>query len=230
MSQNQNIIPVMFEELKNLISSIIKRLDNLQNFAKPTESNPPVDNMAFKRLEQQIQQIPKPDIAKLEQGQSAITQNCKVLLNSANQQDETLKEILNRLEQQDTQRPVQKHLHTIDIKSSKVVITIVGLSLFLFLSLVSNIYQWKENTKLSNNDIKYRYIKAWEGINAKDLYSLETIFEYEPDKAKQKSLRKSVEDYERKVRERAAELERARLKEEEAKCLLEEAEKLKEDK
>lgn len=227
MSQNQNIIPVMFEELKNLISSIIKRLDNLQNFAKPTESNPPVDNMAFKRLEQQIQQIPKPDIAKLEQGQSAITQNCKVLLNSANQQDETLKEILNRLEQQDTQRPVQKHLHTIDIKSSKVVITIVGLSLFLFLSLVNNIYQWKENTKLSNNDIKYRYIKAWEGINAKDLYSLETIFEYEPDEAKQKSLRKSVEDYERKVRERAAELERARLKEEEAKYLLEEAEKLK---
>lgn len=157
-------------------------------------------------------------------------QNCKVLLNSANPQDQTLKEILNRLEQQDTQNPVQKHLHTIDIKSSKVVIAIVGLSLFLFLSLVSNIYQWKENTKLSNNDIKYRYIKAWEGINAKDLYSLETIFEYEPDKAKQKSQRKSIEDYERKVRERAAELERARLKEEEARQLLEEAEKLKEDK
>lgn len=70
-------------------------------------------------------------------------QNCKVLLNSANPQDQTLKEILNRLEQQDTQNPVQKHLHTIDIKSSKVVIAIVGLSLFLFLSLVSNIYQWK---------------------------------------------------------------------------------------
>ena len=227
MSQNQNIIPVMFEELKNLLSSIIKRLDNLQNFNKPTESNPPIDNMAFKRLEQQIQQIPKPDIAKLEQGQSVIIQNCKVLLNTTNQQDETLKEILSKLEQQDNQRPVQKYLHTIDIKSSKVVIAIVGLSLFLFLSLVSNIYQWKENTKLSNNDIKYRYIKAWEGINAKDLYSLEAIFEYEPDKAKQKSLRKSVEDYERKVRERAAELERARLKEEEAKYLLEEAEKLK---
>lgn len=157
-------------------------------------------------------------------------QNCKVLLNSANPQEQTLKEILNRLEQQDTQNPVQKHLHTIDIKSSKVVIAIVGLSLFLFLSLVSNIYQWKENTKLSNNDIKYRYIKAWEGTNAKDLYSLETIFEYEPDKAKQKSLRKSIEDYERKVRERAAELERARLKEEEARQLLEEAEKLNEDK
>lgn len=227
MSQNQNIIPVMFEELKKLLGSIIKRLDNLQNFTKPTESNPPIDNMAFKRLEQQIQQIPKPDIKSIEQEQSIIAKNCKVLLNSANQQDETLKEILNRLEQQDIQSPVQKHLHTIDIKSSKVVIAIVGLSLFLFLSLVSNIYQWKENTKLSNNDIKYRYIKAWEGINTKDLYSLETIFEYEPDKAKQKSIRKSVEDYERKVRERAVELERARLKEEEAKLLLEEVEKLK---
>lgn len=142
-------------------------------------------------------------------------------------QNEELKEILNRLEQQNTQRPVQKHLHTIDIKSSKVVVTLVGLSLFLFISLTGNLYQWKENIKLSNNDIKYRYIKICDGIDSKTLHKLETIFEYEPDKAKQKSLRQSVEDFERRVGERAAELERARLKEEEAEQLLKEADKLK---
>lgn len=213
MSQNQNIIPVMFEEIKQILNKIIQKLDNLQNTPKPTEATPPTDDARFKRLEQQIQQIPKPDMERIERGQSVITQNCKVLFNTIAQQDEKLKEILNRLEQQNTQRPVQKHLHTIDIKSSKVVITLVGLSLFLFLALTGNVYQWKENTKLSNNDIKYRYIKINDGIDSKTLHKLETIFEYEPDKAQQKSLRQSIEDFERKERERAAERERARLKE-----------------
>lgn len=227
MSQNQNIIPILFEEIKEILHKIIQKLDNLQNTTKPIETNPPADDIRFKRLEQQIQQIPKPDMERIERGQSAITQNCKVLFNTITQQNEKLKEIFDRLEQQNAQRPVQKHLHTIDIKSSKVVMTIVGLSLFLFLSLASNIYQWKENTKLSNNDIKYRYIKINDGIDSKTLYKLETIFEYEPDKAQQKSLRQSIEDFERRERERAAEFERARLKEEQARQLLEEAEKLK---
>ena len=51
MSQNQNIIPVMFEELKKLLSNIAKRLDNLQNFTKPTESNLPINDTAIKRSE-----------------------------------------------------------------------------------------------------------------------------------------------------------------------------------
>ena len=227
MSQNQSIVIVMFEEMKQLLKKIIQKLDNLQNTPNPTETDHPTDDARFKRLEQQIQQIPKPDMERIERGQSTIAQNCKVLFNTITQQDEKLKEILNRLEQQNTQRPVQKHLHTIDIKSSKMVVTIVGLSLFLFLSLTGNVYQWKENAKLSSNDIKYRYILINDGIDSKTLYKLETIFEYEPDKAQQKSLRQSVEDFERRERERAAEFERAKLKEEKARQLLEEAEKLK---
>lgn len=98
-------------------------------------------------------------------------------------------------------------------KSSKVVVTLVALLLFLVLSFVGNIYQWKETIKLSNNDIKYRYIKVRQGIVSKDLYNLETLFKYEPDKTKQESLHQSIENYECKIQERAAELERDRLKE-----------------
>lgn len=220
MSQNQNIIPILFEEIKQILNKIIQKLDNLQNTTKPTESNYPTEDARFKRLEQQIQQIPKPDMERIERRQSVITQNCKVLFNTITQQDEKLKEIINRLEQQNIQLPVQKHLHTIDIKSSKVIVAWVGLSLFLFLILTSNVYQWKENAKLSNNDIKYRYIKICEGIDAKNLQNLEPIFEYEPDKAKQKSLRQLVENFERRERARAAELERAKLKEEKENQLL----------
>lgn len=160
MSQKQNIIPVMFEEIKQFLNNNIQKLDNQQNPINPTATNSPTDDANFKRLEQQIQQIPKPDMEGIKRTQSVITENCKVLFDTITQQDEKLKEILNKLEQQNTQLPVQKHLHTIDIKSSMVVITIIGLSLFFLLSLLGTIYHWKENTKLSNNDIKYRYIKS----------------------------------------------------------------------
>ena len=81
-----------------------------------------------------------------------------------------------------------------------------------------------------DNDIKYRYVKAMNGIDSEELYGLETIFEYEDDTEQQKGLRHDVEAFERKVRERAGELERARLKEEQANQLMEEAEKIKKKK
>jgi len=66
---------------------------------------------------------------------------------------------------------------------------------------------------MNDNDIKYRYIKATNGITTDNLYKLENIFNYNPDKEKIKEIRKEVEDYEKKIRERAEKLERERLKE-----------------
>ena len=111
MSQNQSIVIVMFEEMKQLLNKIIQKLDNLQNTPNPTETDHPTDDARFKRLEQQIQQIPKPDMERIERGQSTIAQNCKVLFNTITQQDEKLKEILNRLEQQNTTKtpPYDRH-------------------------------------------------------------------------------------------------------------------------
>lgn len=91
MSQNQNIIPILFEEIKEILHKIIQKLDNLQNTSKPTEINPPTNDAKFKCLEQQIQQVLKPDIERIERGQLAITQNCKALFNTIAQQNEKLK-------------------------------------------------------------------------------------------------------------------------------------------
>ncbi|MCE8583380.1 hypothetical protein K0E99_00285 [Bacteroides fragilis] len=118
----------------------------------------------------------------------------------------------------------------IELKSSKVVIALVSLGVSLFGSVSYNVYQFTENNRLSDNDIKFRYIKAFGEITPENLLKLETIFEYEPDKQKQRSLRRMVEEHEQRVAQRARDLEQARLKEAQADQLRKEAESIKQKK
>lgn len=94
-------------------------------------------------------------------------------------------------------------------------------------SVCCNIYQFSANNRLSNNDIKFRYIKAFGEITPENLLKLEIIFEYEPDKQKQRSLRRMVEEHEQHIEQRARYLEQARQKEAQAEQLQREAEQIK---
>lgn len=100
----------------------------------------------------------------------------------------------------------------------------------LFSSVCYNVYQFSANSRLSNNDIKFRYIKAFGEITPENLLKLETIFEYEPDKQKLHSIRQMVEEHEQRVEQRARDLEQARLKEARAEQLRKEAESIKQKK
>ena len=126
--------------------------------------------------------------------------------------------------------PPQKHLHTIELHSSKTVIALVSLTTFLFCSIIGNISQYRDNDRLSNNDIKFRYIKALGEATPETILQLESIFEYEPDKQKQRILRQRVEQHERAVAERARALEEANLKATLAEQLRHEAEKIRQSK
>ncbi|WP_297088266.1 hypothetical protein [uncultured Draconibacterium sp.] len=121
----------------------------------------------------------------------------------------------------------QRHYHTLDFKSTKVFIILVVMSLLLNGSLFYNIHQYREYKRLSESDIKYRYIKTSNGTTPGGIYKLENLFHYNRDKKKIKEIRLYVEDYERKVKQRAEDLERARLKEAQAEKLRQEAEALK---
>ena len=94
-------------------------------------------------------------------------------------------------------------------------------------SIFGNYHQFKDNDRLTDNDLKYRFIKMMNGADSIELYEIEHTFIYERDDKVIDNIRKTVIDYEQKVIERAEELERARMKEEEAQRLLLEAEGLK---
>lgn len=79
------------------------------------------------------------------------------------------------------QKP-QRHYHSIDIKSSKVILKFAIVFIFLIASLIYSFQLRQENKRLSDNDIKYRYIKAINGIEPGELYKLETMFHFNRDK------------------------------------------------
>ena len=103
----------------------------------------------------------------------------------------------------------------------------LGLSVFLVTSLVLNYKQKQINDHLVDNDIKYRYIKAFNSADSIRIYQLEDIFEYNRNHTAIKSLRQKVNEYEQAVLEESKRLEQARFKEAEAERIKQEAEELK---
>ncbi len=211
-------------ESSRLYFSISLISEQFNNLSKLVESlaNAKSDQPVLPIIPQQV------DLSELENHASLTNELIK---EGFQKQQEQLDELGQKLEkQQNKPLPVQKHLHTIELKSSKVVITLVSLAMALLSSVCYNVYQFSANSRLNNNDIKFRYIKAFGEITPENLLKLETIFEYEPDKQKQRSLRRMVEENEQRVEQRARELEEARLKESQAEQLRKEAESIKQKK
>lgn len=194
------MITEMFEEIKSLLVSIEKKLDN--EASKSSSANPDIE-----RRPQNAQ--PKVDLQKLEQIFKAIY---AYLQNSDNKTSETNqrigdseKQILSRLQEikysietQEKERIV-RHQHSVDLKSSKVVVSIIALAVLFLISLIGNIKQSETNSRMADNDLKYRYIKSINGISREGLKKLEDIFEYYRDQSEIRKIRQKVKEYEKKL-------------------------------
>ena len=93
-------------------------------------------------------------------------------------------------------------------------------------SLILNIRFTERMQRLQDNDIKYRYILMKGKADGSSLDLLETKFSRERDNAFIRSLTNSVKGFEYRSRKQAEALERARLLNEQAEQLKEEADKL----
>ena len=93
-------------------------------------------------------------------------------------------------------------------------------------SLVLNVRFLKKMQQLQDNDMKYRYILMKGKADGSSLDLLETKFSRERDNAFIRSLTDSVKGFEYRSRKQAEALERARLLNEQAEQLKEEANKL----
>lgn len=222
------LVITSFDELRKLIIEQFKNLSKQMESTKSTLSEQALPTVEISRIKDMIRNIPQPNLSNLEQTAA----NTNALIRSEFQRSqEQLHELSEKLNnRQSAPLPPQKHLHTVELKSSKVVVALVTLSVALLSSISYNIYQFSANNRLSNNDIKFRYIKAFGKITSDNLLKLETIFEYHPDKQQQRSLRRMVEEHEQRVEQRAQALEQARLKEAQAAQLRQEAEQIKKKK
>lgn len=129
----------------------------------------------------------------------------------------------------------KEHILSLDFKNSKTVITLCCMGLAILFSLLGNFWQmrhWqmRQNSQLSDNDLKYRHIKMYGEANQEKLMGLETLFTYERDEEQIALIREQVETYERLVKEQAEKTERARLNTSQANKLQKQVESIKQRK
>ncbi len=213
MGNNISIISVMFEEIKGLLITIDKKLiervsvkENPSSSETATEPKSDVQTNMVKpeQLLRLIATYLQNSEQKLGKVSDAVIQSEKHVLSKM----EDLKQITI------SQKPDSKvrHYHIIDLRSSKVVITIVGLSVLLLASLFVNVQQVIVNSRMTDNDLKYRYIKSTNGINSENLSKLEDIFQYPRDKKEIREIRQNVENWEKTIQNTAETLEREKLR------------------
>ncbi len=65
---------------------------------------------------------------------------------------------------------------------------------------------------MTDNDLKYRYIKSKNGITPESLNEIENIFQYNRDKKPIGEIRQNLENYERQLIERIEQMEKNQLK------------------
>lgn len=182
---------------------------------------------------EELKQILKRVESNSTKPESSVKQNIistSDLANITNQVSQSEELIIQKLEHIEQTQTAPKKIHyriSIDITSSWVFITIMIIGLMLLVSLFFHYRQREVINNLSDNDLKYRYIKAFNKADSVSVYKLEDVFEYNRDSRVIKEIRQSIEKYEQDVIDKARRMEQAKLKEEEAERLQNEASKLK---
>ncbi|MBL7967494.1 MAG: hypothetical protein JNK09_10880 [Prolixibacteraceae bacterium] len=208
MGNNNSMVSVMFEEIKSLLKSIEKKLDK----KAVVKEIPPVSETITEPIPESKSEVIKPEqlirviafhLQNAEQKIGKVSESVRESEKRVHTQMEELKRITI------SQKPDSnvRHHHMVDLKSSKVVVTIVSLSALLLASLFGNIRLLDVKSRMSDNDMKYRYIQSTNGINKEGLKKLKDVFHYQRDKKKIREIHDKVGAYERKVREAAEKIE-----------------------
>lgn len=116
-----------------------------------------------------------------------------------------------------------EHRISFEIKSSWVFVTMIGLVMLLIIALCLFYKQWEQNSKLKDNDLKYRYVLMKAKTTPDKLKWLESSFPNNRD-----SIRVKVLEYEDAVQKQVQAIVQKQLNEKDMRGLNEKIEKLQE--
>ena len=194
MKKDTNVVAVLFEEVNNLLKAINKQISDqhlkLEDVA--TKGDLATQKTA---LENAFLQTSR-NLSVLDQKLNRISVS---IHEAENQIRSGLKNTSSILKEQEKER-VSRHNQKKKLISKRVVRSFIVLFILFVGSLTWNIYQKKEMAHLSENDLKYRYIKMTHGINSNELQKLKDIFNSKKDKELIKKIRQNVEIYEQKIK------------------------------
>ena len=184
-------------------------------------------SIMFEELKQMLKRLETSLTNKTNQEPSISTTNIQKITDHFCQSEEVILAKLEGIEQIQLAPKKVNHRLTVDIASSWVFLSMLGMGILIIVSFFFHYQQRETISRLSDNDLKYRYIKAFNKSDSTSIYKLEDIFGYNRNIDKIREIRKVTIQYEEDVKARAERLEQAKLKEEEARKLQSEANKLK---
>ena len=218
--QEQQVTPASREETINRLDVIEQRILGIQN-------KPAVTENAMQEILNQIASVRKGQSENEKQD----IEDIKGLIMTSHRY---FKEKLKVLFPADRQQPEKAETVSLYDKILNRVTLYLQPKFFLFsagiitclVSLVLNIRFAERMQQLQDNDMKYRYLLMKGKADGNTLDLLEMNFSRKRDNAFIQDLTDTVTDFEHRSRKQAEALERARLLDEQAKQLKEEADKL----
>ena len=199
---------VLFEEIKNKLETIYRELKELKE-----KGNSPVsfhvpsttvqsDEQREQELLNQYEQRTKEVINKY------IGVQVRIKDEEAKSMDKLVASVLTMLHewQEQKEQPKQQehiHRHSFDIKSSKVFITVVAISMLCFVSLVGNYFLWQSKQKYKDDALKFRIIRVWGGCSPKEILWLNDVFDIHRNEKIIKLIKEKADDYDMELKQKA---------------------------
>ena len=206
MSDNNTY--VLFEEIKNKLETIYRELKELKEKENGSVSLPvqstsaQTDEQTEQELLNQYEQRTKEVINKY------IGVQVRIKDEEAKSMDKLVTSVLTMLHkwQEKKEQPKQQehiHRHSFDIKSSKVFITVVAISMLCFVSLVGNYFLWQSKQKYKDDALKFRIIRVWGGCSPKEILWLNDVFDIHRNEKIIKLIKEKADDYDMELKQKA---------------------------
>lgn len=197
---------------------------NVKTKEEKTMDTEKVYTMFEEIKENQVKQLTA--IEKLQsQPAPTLTESAPALSSEDGEKIETLTEKLDRMDEK-LDRPL-KHHHTLNFMGNWALIALVlAVGAFIVSLWVIN-NQRQTIAQFRDNDLKYRYIQMRGEAAPTDIERLRDVFDWNRNADNIKLIRRQVERYEQLIQQQAENEARAKLNDEQAKQLKQEAETVK---
>ena len=199
---------VLFEEIKNKLETIYRELKELKEKGKSsislTTPSTPVqsDEQQEQDLLNQYEQRTKDVLNKY------IGVQVRIKDEEAKSMDKLVASVLNMLHewQEQKEHPIPQehiHRHSFDLKSSKVFIYMVAVSVLCFVSLVGNYFLWQSKQQYKDDALKFRIIRVWRGCSSKEILWLNDVFDIHRNEKIIKLIKEKADDYDMELKQKA---------------------------
>ena len=208
---------VLFEEIKNKLETIYRELKELKekengSVSLPIQSTPAQsDEQKDQELLNQYEQRTKDVINKY------IGVQVRIKDEEAKSMDKLVASVLTMLHewQEKKEHPIPQehiHMHSFDIKSSRVFTTVVAVSIICFISLVGNYFLWQSKQQNKDDALKFRIIRVWRGCSPKEILWLNDVFDIHRNEKIIKLIKEKADDYDMELKQKADSLMQRKLK------------------